>query len=301
MSTPAQQLGTFAKQQLRFTFTLSNNATFAGTGSNRLIVTGLRALCTVKGSGLPAFPEADLEVYGMLQQDMIALTALAWTPNGLQKNSVLIEALTPTGWSTVFAGQIITGGPDYSNIPNVPYRAQCRILGFESLNPAAPTSYTGTTLVSTVVSNIAAKIGYAFVNSGVTSTLDSPYFDKTLPEQLRKVKADTGIQIYIENNTIVIAPAGQPINVPTFALSPQTGLVGFPKLDFQRGFVNVQSFYNAGFRFGGPITVSGSQVPTANGSWMIGTIAHRLSSDMSDGPWFSDLLLYPPGILPPTP
>jgi len=246
------------------------------------------------GSGLPAFPSCDIEVYGLLQQDMVALTALAFQPLALQRNTAVVEANSGGGWSTVFAGQIITGGPDYSGAPRVPYKANCRVLGFESLNPATPTSYTGTTSVAAIASQIAAKMGYAFVNQGVTSTLESPYFPNTLAEQLRALQRHTGVQVYIENNTITIAPNGTPLSVPTFDLSPDSGLEGWPKLDYQRGFVNATSLYNPAFRFGGPITVSGSQVVTANGSWMIGTIKHRLSAQMPKGPWFTDMLLYPP-------
>lgn len=310
MSTPPDQLdaitvighkplNTFLVKQLRFTFTLSNNSSFAGTNSNVLTVTGLRATVTVKGSGLPAFPEAEIAVFGMLQQDMIALTAIAFQPDLMQRATVVVEANSGGGWSTAFAGQIISGGPDYEGIPHVPYRAQCRVLGFESLNPATATSYTGPTSVSTVVSAIAAKMGYAFVNNGVEGQLDSPYFDNTLAEQLRTVKRDAGIEVYIENNTITIAPAGQPLDVPSFRLTPSSGLRGYPRLDYQRGYVNVSAIYNQAFRFGGPVTVDESQVPTANGDWVIGTLTHRLESVTPNGAWFSELQLYPAGNIPP--
>lgn len=292
---------TFTVKQLRFTFTLSNNATFPGTNSNVLTVTGLRASATVQGSGLPAFPSAEFSIFGMKQTDMVALTALQFQPLAMLRNTVQCEANSGQGWTTVFIGQIVQAGPDWSQKPDVPLNVSARLLAFESLNPVAATSYTGPTSVATIVSTLAAQMGKAFFNNGVSTQLSSPYYPGTLANQLKKVARDAGIDIYNDpgSNAIEICPKGVPRAVASFNLSPGSGLVGQPQLDYNRGFVNVRAYFNPAFRFGGPLTVSGSDVPTANGSWCIGTITNALSSLMPGGPWFSEMLLYPPNSLPP--
>jgi hypothetical protein len=293
---------TFTVKNLQFTFTLSNNAMFEGTNSNKLVVNGLRASATIKGSGLPAFPEAELAIYGLKQADMNALTSLAFQPLAMSRNSVLVEADSDGNgnFSSVFTGQIITSGPDYSAIPSVPLRVQARILGFESLMSAPPTSYTGSTSVASIVSTLASQLGYVLENNGVTSSLNNPYFSGTLIDQLRAVKQAAGIQMFTEGNVIAICPPGVPRAQQGFVLSPQSGLVGYPKLDFQRGYVRAKAVYNPAFRFGGPLTLQGSTVPLANGQWVIGTITHTLESQLPGGQWFSDMLLYPPSVgIPP--
>lgn len=290
---------TFTKKDLRFTFVLSNNAVFAPTNNNKLVVNGLRATATIKGSGLPAFPEAELTIFGLDPNDMNALTATQFQPLAMQRNSVLVEADAGQGFSTVFAGQIITSGPDYDGIPQVPLRVQARVLGFESLNPATPTSYTGPASVATIVSSIAAKAGFVFENNGVTANLSNPYFGGTLVDQLRAVAQQSGIDVYTEGNVLAICPKGVPRNQSAFVLSPTSGLRGYPKLDYARGYVNVQALYNPAFRFGGPLTVEGSDIPLANGKWVIGTVSHTLEAQVFNGQWFSHMLLYPPGSLPP--
>jgi hypothetical protein len=296
-------VSTFSVKDLRFTFTLSNNAVFRyPDNSNVLQVNGLRDTAVIKGSGLPAFPEAELTIYGLNQSDMNALTSLQFQPLAMSRNSVIVEADNGNGqgFSTVFAGQIITSGPDYAGIPHVPLKVQARILGFESLNPATPTSYTGATSVANIVQTIAAKLGYVLENNGVTAILNNPYFGGTLVDQLRAVKQAAGIQMFVEGNVIAICPPGVPRNQETFTIGPNAGLVGYPKLDFQRGFVRVKALYNPAFRFGGPINIEGSSVPLANGSWVIGTITHTLEAQTYNGQWFSDMLLYPPSAgIPP--
>lgn len=290
---------TFTLKQLRFTFTLANNATFAGTNSNVLVVSGLRSSAFIKGSGLPAFPEAELTVYGLKQQDMQALTALAFQPLGMQRNTVLVEANSGQGWSAVFTGQMITAGPDYSQLPGVPLKVTARMLGYESLNPAPAASYTGSTSVSSIVGNLASKMGYVLEDNGVSAQLESPYFPGTLAEQLRAVATQAGIDVYIEGNVIAICPKGTPRQQQSFTLSPSSGLVGYPRLDYNRGFVNVRAVFNPAFRFGGPVQVIDSEVQNANGSWVVGTITNLLEALTPGGAWFSDMLLYPPNTLPP--
>lgn len=290
----------FTIKQLRFTFTLANSALFSGTNSNVLQVTGLRASVKIKGSGLPAFPEANITVYGLKESDMISLTAMAFQPLGMQRNTVMVEANSGFGWSTVFIGQIITGGPNYDQIPAACLNVTARVLGYESLGPAAPLSYTGATSVVSIMQTLAAKMGYAFENNGVTGSLNSPYFAGTLAEQLRSVAQHAGVDVYIEGNVIAACPKGVPRNQTPFVLTPQTGLVGYPQFDYQRGFVNVKALFSAAFRFGGPLTLAGSEFTSANGKYVIGTLNHTLESLMLDGgEWFSDLMLYPPNSLPP--
>lgn len=291
---------TFTKKNLRFTFILSNNALFERTNSNTLKIDSLPSSAVIRGSGLPAFPESELTIFGLKQTDMNALTATQFQPLAMQRNTVLVEADSGKGFSTVFSGQIITSGPNYDGAPRVPLQVHARILGFESLNPATHTSYNGTASVADIINSIASKMGYASVeNNGVTASLTNPYFGGTLVDQLRAVASQAGIDVYTEGNVIAICPKGKPRSQQSFTLSPTSGLVGYPKLDFQRGYVYVKALYNSAFRFGGPITVQNSDVPMANGKWVVGTITHELDAVLPNGRWFSTMLLYPPNSLPP--
>lgn len=290
---------TFTLKDLRFTFTLPN-ATFTGTNSNTLTVNGLRATASIKAAGFPAFPEAEFSVYGLLQADMISLTALAFQPDAMLRATVMVEASSGGGWSVVFLGQIITAGPDYREAPAVKLMITARALGYESLAPADATSYTGPTDVALICANLVARMSRSFENNGVQLTLNSPYFSGTLAQQLRTVQQHANIDVYMDGDAIAICPKGKPRQTFAFVLSPTSGLVGYPVLDYQRGYVLAKAIFNPGFRFGGPIIVQDSLVKNANGSWIIGVLSHNLESLMPGGAWFSEMLLYPPGAPLPT-
>lgn len=307
-------VNSYTSKQLRATFTLTNGAVFAGTNNNVLKLTGLRMSAQIRGSGFPTFPDADLAIYGMALSDMQALSSLAFqtpadTP-AINRNDMHIEANSGNGWSTVFQGQIVTASIDYTGAPEVALRCFGRVMGFEQMNPAAVSAYPGVTDVATIVSDLASKMGFAFENNGVTGTLDSPYYPGTLADQLRQVKQQANIEVFVEDRLVAISPPGVPRATPVFILSPKSGLVGYPVVE-SRGYIYVKALYNPAFRFGGLLTIQGSdvvidsKVPSnvnsrADGTWMVGTLSLNLESKKFDGAWFSDMLLYIPGAPIPT-
>lgn len=303
----------YTVKNLRITFTLTNsNAVFPGTNANQLQVSGLRISVVVKGAGLPAFPEASIRIYGMAQQDMNAL-AIVPVQGGKPEfsfNTVQIEADSGNGFSFIFSGQIYQAGPDYSGAPDVCLFVHAQSAGFDQLTPANPTAYPGTANVADIVNNIASKMSMAFENDGVSGTLTNAYYSGTLTDQLRSVCKDAGIYASIENqNLLVISPAGVArTNVPSWVLSPTSGLVGYPEV-LGNGYLNVRSIFNPAFRQNGPVTIQGSDVvidpalpktlnTLADGDWIIGPLTHLLESNKPQGLWFTDMKLYPPNAAP---
>lgn len=298
-------------KQLRITFTLSNGANF-NAGNDKLVLANLRAEAIIKGGMLPSYPDATLRVYGMLQQDMNQLAALTFQPQGVNPNNVQIEADSGNGFTTVFSGQIYSAFTDYNGAPEVALVVQARVLGLQAISTAQATSYTGGTDVATIVSAIAAKMGFSFQNNGVSAQLSNPYYPGTLTQQLSDVCDDAGIDLYTDqiDGVIVISPHGMPRNTPRYSLSPTTGLVNYPTVDSQ-GLLKVRSQFNPAFRLGGVITIEGSDVvidqnqtqqtilQRANGTWQVYDLVHTLEALKFGGAWFSDIGLFPPGTLQP--
>ena len=311
----------YAVKNLRVTFTLTNsNAVFPGTSANKLVVAGLRTIAIIKGSGLPAFPEATIRIYGLSQQDMNAL-AIVPVQGGKPEfsfNTVQVGADSGNGYTFVFSGQIFQAGPDYSSLPDVCLFVHAQAGGFDQLTAAQPSAYTGVTNVSDIASNLASKMSMAFANDGVTGTLTAPYYSGTLMSQLRKLCQDANIYNSIEaadastgnQNLLTISPAGVARqNVQAWVLTPTSGLVGYPEV-LGNGYLNVRSLFNPAYRQNGPITIQGSDVvidpalpktlnTLADGNWLIGPLTHTLESQKPGGAWFTDMRLYPPNAPPP--
>lgn len=303
----------FTVKNLRVTFTLTgSNAVFPGTTANQLQVSGLRMSAVIKGSGLPAFPEASLRIYGLAQQDMNAL-AIVPVQGGKPEfsfNTVQIEADSGNGFTFIFSGQIFQAGPDYSNAPDVCLFVHAQSAGFDQLTAANPTAYPGVANVADIVANLASKMSMAFENDGVTGTLTGRYYSGTLADQLRDVCQEANINFAMENqNLLVISPAGLArTNIQAWVLTPTSGLVGYPEV-LGNGYLNVRSEFNPAFRQNGPVTIKGSDVvidpllpktlnTLADGDWIIGPLTHLLECQKPGGAWFTDMRLYPRDAVP---
>lgn len=314
----------YTSKQLRVTFTLNNNnAVFPGDSNkaaNVLQLTGYRMRTIIQGAAMPAFPDATLYVWGMGQADMNALSIVP-VQGGKPEysfNSVLIEANAGNGWVAVFAGQIVNAGPDYDGAPDVPLVVQAITGGFDLLNNSQPTSYPGTADAATIVSNIAQKMGVAFQNDGVSKQLTGSYYTGTLSEQLRKVAAAGNFDVAWEGQSLTgpdtpsglltIVPKGAARKIQTVVLTPKTGLRGYPRV-LGNGYIEARAVFDPGYRTLGLVTIQGSDVvidpnlpktlnSLADGSWIIGPLTNSLSAELPNGPWFTDMLLYPPGQIP---
>ena len=301
--------GTFTIKNLRFTFTLSTNSKFTG-GNNQLVIAGLRATASISYMAPPSFPSANIRIFGLGQPEMNALTGLTAGVLAQQPNTVLVEADSGDGFVAVFAGQIVTGLPDYANAPDVSFTIYSQLLGYELLNPGTPTSFPGPASFEQVVAAIAAKMGRKVINEGVEGSFSGPtYFPNTPAQQLRVACRKAGIAYYVDTGltnaqvtiegqdnaplgTIVIVPLGQPRNLPQFVLTPDNGLRGYPALS-SVNLIEVTSVFNPVLRYGAPITISRSTQIGANGNWTIYECTHDLSSLMPDGPWFTRFTAQP--------
>lgn len=300
--------GTFTAKNLRFTFTLSTNSKFAGA-NNTLVIQGLRATASINWSSPPSFPSANIRIYGLGQPEMNALTGLNAGVLAQTPNSILVEADSGNGFLAVFAGQIITGVPDYASAPDVSFMIFSQLLGYELLNPATPTSFAVPATFEQVITTIAAKMGRKVINEGVTGSFNKPvYYGNTAAEQLRTACYNAGIAYYTDTGmsnasgatvadnaplgTIVIAPLGAARNLPQTKLTPNNGLVGYPVLS-SVNLIEARSYYNPALRYGAPVTIGESTQIGVNGDWTIYECTHDLSSLMPDGPWFTRFTAQP--------
>lgn len=308
-------MSSFTVKQLRATFTLNNSkAVFAGTNSNVLKLAGLRMSASIEGAGFPAFPNATLRVFGMAQADMNALVVqtVSSGKTGWLPNTVLIEANSTgddNGWSAVFAGNILTAAPDYARTPDVALVVTSMSKSFDLVNPSTPTSFPASTAVADIISTIAAKMGIAFVNDGVTDVSPgATYYPYASADQLRSACAAFDIDpVFSANgNVVTITPKGQGDSEAPWILSPTSGLVGYPKA-LANGFIEVRSLFNPVFHVKSKITIQGSDVvidpnlpatlnSLADGDWVVTSITNSLDALVPDGQWFSDMVLYPPSV-----
>lgn len=273
---------------------------FSGTDSNTVKVTGLRTSVQITNSG-SFVCSAQVRVYGLSDTLMNELSTLGMALNIIRKNTLLIEAGDDqSGMSTVFLGTIQQAYADYSSQPDVPFHFECIPLLAESVIPAAPSSFNGSTSVVSIMQGLARQIGYGFRNNGVDVKLSSPYFSGSPVDQIKACVEHANIEWGIFVQVLEIWPKGgsrESTNVPT--ISPETGLIGYPAFT-QQGIV-VNSIFRPDIAFGAPIKVNSSLLsgikgvnPAANfpTNWTVYKVDLALDAEMPGGEWRSTAYCY---------
>jgi len=291
------------------TLVLSGSNTFSN-GSNTVTLAGLRTTANIQSMQYPAFPQADVEIFGMLAADMNTLTDFENHQLAVTRNSMVVEANAggDAGWTTVFAGQLVAAIPLYQSAPDVAMHLKGRVLGYESIALANPSSFTGATAVSSIVQQLAQQMGATFENDGVQGTLANPYLPGTAADQLSQVAQAANLGVYYDYGPassgsnvppllLIITPKGLARNIPVVSLTPQTGLVDYPTID-SRGWIFARSQFNPALKFGGTVSISGSDIPRANATWQILQCTHLVDAVKPDGAWFTDMQLMPTGAYP---
>ena len=281
-------MGSFTQKQLRASFTLPQG-NFPGTDSNTLVLTGFRMRAHLQGAGRWT-NFLSLDVYGMKQADMSALSVVWAGPQRTQLQAraiVTLESNDGSGWLQVFEGQFQEAQADYEAMPDVHLHAEAWTgAGMQWLS-SSPSSFQGSVDAAGLSQQLAGKMGFAFENNGVTGTINAPYYSGSLMDQLRALSRDANFDFYFDaKSTLIICPANQPRqNRKAVALNKGSGLIGYPTL--QRYGVQVKCLFSPAIELGSPITLSGTEVPGADGTWFPYSFVHDLESVMPGGQWAS--------------
>lgn len=273
------------KKGLRYVITLSVGS-FGSTQSNKVIIQGFRSTCEVTLAGENMMGLASIKIFGVAQEVMNACTYLSWNLTQPRPNEIQVYAIDGTEETLVFSGNIVNSWGDYQAVPDVGLYIQARSAMTYSLQSTPPRSFKSGTDVASICGIIARSMGKTLENNGVQSKLDDEYLSGSPVDQLKDLANHARIDWGIEGNIVWIAPKGQGRGGLIPLISRETGMVGYPTFDANG--VNVRMLYNANIRQAGKIKIE-TDIQRASGEFVVQSFGHTLSSEMPDGPWFTNV------------
>lgn len=279
----------FSKKCIDVEMQLVNDKKFDQQGDNNIIkLSGLRVDAHVKKIG--QFGDgwsAQIKIYGMLEQDMNALSVLSFQPNATQENKIRVMAGDAAGMSHIFSGHIVDGWPDYSAAPDVPFVIEAVSDYYNRIKPAEPTSYPLGFDVAVAMQALAEKMGYSFKNNGVQIKMPSAYFADTLLRQAESIARQANVSMIIEDGVMTISPTDKPLQAAASdsipVLSPENGLVGYPS--FSKKGINFRTLFNPAIQYQHNIKLQGTP-QLMLGEWMVIGLEYHLQSEQANGAWF---------------
>lgn len=256
-------------------------------GDDTLVAEGFRVSCQINyGNGSP-LPSAKIKIFGLPLDVMMKLLRVRWNTEQAMQNMVQVEAGTHDNLRVIFTGNITFAYPDFTAMPEVCLNIESHTAVLWQLKPAEPVSHEGEADVATVIRQLTEKMGRKFENNGVNVKISNTYLDGTELAKIQKIAAHADIDVYVDNDTIAIAPKGQPRSTDIPLLRPDTGLIGYPIPDLQG--VQLRCLYDTALKFGGLIEISGSQIEQCNGRWRVFGMMLDLESQVPNGKWFAEI------------
>lgn len=279
------------KKALELTITLGTGA-FGENVGDTVTLSGFRMTADATNPGGDSMGRCHIRVFGLRNDVMNKLTTIGSINTAIKaKNAIMLAAGDDaSGMNSVFSGTILDAWADYNSAPDVAFN----IVAFAGLaaavKPVGATSYKGSTDVAAIIQDLAVnEMGLAFENNGVDAKLSSPYLSGTALTKVRSVAQAADILWAIDRDVLAIWPQSGARKGTTPLISPDTGMVGYPSLS-SKG-MTVKMMFNPTVNLGCDVEVQ-SSVPMACGKWRVFNVAHNLSSEMLDGPWFTTADLY---------
>lgn len=282
-------MSSFAQKQMELRVTLHADS-FGGKGTEK-IIKGLPMEARIsKITGAQA-GTANVTIWGLSRDDMSALTVLAYRNLNNRHNKFALLAGEEDMLSLVFSGEIWIAYADYNSAPEPVFRIEALPAYYGNLLAQGTMSISGDVPIADLMSKCAKDIGYNFRNEGVETRVVNAIYSGSPVEKMRTIARSVGATLIIENNEVVLLPAGTSRNMPPIHISSESGLIGYPS--FSNYFCYFKTLYNPAYALNADIIVD-SIVPHASGRWRIEKVEHNLTANMTNaGPWESVLTCLP--------
>lgn len=285
---------TFEIRQINVQFSTANNEV--------TLLEGLRATAIILNpGGENTQGQLQLRIYGMTLSQMNQFSSAGSVGSGasfIADSAISITVLA--GNQGGILGQVFQGGIqssyiDFASVPEVAFVCTAQAGLYQNSAPAAPNGWDGTQNAEDLIESLASAAGLNFYNNPddpAHAVIQNQYAYGSTMAQIKRIIKAANFGSAIENDTVYIFRNDGTRDGVVIDVSPSNGLVGYPTY-YPSGFI-VKTEFNPQIIVGRTINLT-SQIPKANGKWVIFESIHELSTFTPDGPWFTTAKLGFPG------
>lgn len=232
--------------------------------------------CSITKTGGIEFAKANVKIYGLQLNTLSALTWAIYLKNKMPLFDIIIEAQDGNSSPVqVFKGEILFSCADLNGASPV-LKIEAQTGSFHQMQPSPPVSIAGTTPLSDFVAGECSKIGYEFVNEGVTASLKDCTISGSPIEKIRYACSQVGADVLIDDKIVYLIrkskPRENPGGIPV--ISAESGMIGYPVLTSTG--ISCVTYFRPDLALGAMVRVE-TIVPHCTGVWHITELAHELS------------------------
>lgn len=276
---------TFKTRDLTFIITLGAGAYGEQIGDT-VTLSGLRSTVNIEQFGGETMGMCNAHIYGVPLDLMNRMTAIGPIMNQVSgKNAIEIQY----EGATIFKGSIWQCWPEFQAAPEVSMVFNANSGLINALKPVDAISFKGGKDVADMLQQLATLAGYEFENNGVNVQLVDQVLIGSTIDKIRTICRAAGVSYHIEHDTLAIWPKNGYRDGEVLALSPESGMVGYPM--FNESYMGIRHEFLPTAKVGGRFSLTGSIVTTANTDtpWTIAALTHTLETITPGGAWFTEL------------
>ena len=208
------------------------------------------------------------------QRDYVMTITSPYNHQAKDKKLVLDVGRESTGYRRMFVGGLVRA--EISQPPDIVVSMQARTSSFQNGNVVSVSGGSSTSLRS-ITQGIANTMGLALNFQATDKQIANYYYTGGVTGQLDQLNAMGAYRIFVDDLTLVAKDYDKPIEGGTeLLLTPKTGLVGMPQLDYQG--CTVRFMQDAIPTLGGKFTVQTDEYPAANGTYGIYKLDFEIAS-----------------------
>lgn len=265
------------------------------TLSERCVLSNLDERFKVSGnisaSVSGAASEANITIGGLKRDTMVFLATnfSTWTKNQIQ-NEVNLDIGYDNNHAIMFVGSIIDAVP---KMDTQDYSIQLKCLSQfpKMLNDLQSLSFSGNVTVAQIAKNIASILEYTLriTNAASVFTVNNySLSNQPIQNHLRYLSELTGLQAYIEQDTVIVKKRNETLRVPTRYKIDSNNMIGAPRPTNSGTVVKVK--LDPRLRTGIEAVLNSQKFPTLNdGEYSIATIGTVFDTRGND--WYNELTL----------
>lgn len=206
-------------------------------------------------------------------QDFILTETTPFNLNNTSKSITVEAGRESYGTSVVYVGNIVSS--NVTQPPDVGITLKCLTGNFLKTNVLG-TSQGGQATLFQVSSALAQQTNSILNFQANNKNITNYNFSGSASNQIQLLNTFGGINVYMDNGTLVVKNSNMPLANTLKIVSSSTGMIGIP--EFTEQGLKVKFLYDNNTVIGGLMKVISTEYPAANGEYIIYKLGFQLST-----------------------
>ena len=233
----------------------------------------ITAYGTKYGNALQNECEVVIENLDKETQDYILTETTPYNLNRTPKTIIVEAGRVSYGTAVIYRGNIVTS--IVSQPPDIGMTLKCLTGNFIKGN-ILTRNQPGSATLSQISAQIAQDTGTLLNFQATNKNISNYNFSGPAPNQVNLLGTMGGLNVFIDDNTLVVKDAFIPLTGVNRILSASTGMIGIP--EFTEQGIKVKFLLDNRTTLGGGLQIISKQYPAANGNYVIYKLGFQIAT-----------------------